>query len=207
MRNKKILFYLLAGLLGGCIPIMSLHQLYTPQNLVFDDKLLGTWVDDPNKPETTWEFQRLKTEDANDKAYQLLFINNEGKKGLFVAHLLKLDNKLFMDAYPSEVPWEPKDPNKVELLFNTFFFIPAHTFLKIDSIEPVLKIRLTIEDKMKELLKENPSAIQHTTIEERTVLTASTKELQAFVLKSTGYLPARLSWFAKKVQKSELKLT
>jgi hypothetical protein len=183
MKIKKILFYLLSSLLGGCIPIMSLNPLYTPENIVFDEKLLGTWVDDPNKPETTWEFQRLTTEDANDKAYQLLFTNIEGKKGLFVAHLLKLDNKLFIDAYPSEVPWEPKDPNKVELLFNTFFLIPTHTFLKIESIEPQLKIRLTIENKMQELLKENPSVIQHTTIEERTVLTATTKELQAFVLK------------------------
>jgi hypothetical protein len=36
---------------------------------------------------------------------------------------------------------------------------------------------------MEELLKENPNAVEHTKIEERLVLTASTKELQAFVLK------------------------
>jgi hypothetical protein len=71
----------------------------------------------------------------------------------------------------------------VELPYNTFFLIPAHTFLKIDSIEPTLKIRLTNEDKMKELLKENPTAIQHTTVEKRTVFTAPTKVLQKFVLK------------------------
>jgi hypothetical protein len=184
MRAKKMLFYLLTGLLGGCVPIMSLNPLYTAENLVFEEKLLGTWVDDPNKAETTWEFRRLeKTKDSNDTAYQLLFTDNEGKKGSFVAHLLRLDGKLFLDAYPSEMPWEPKDPNKVELLYNTFFLIPARTFLKIDSIEPTLKIRLTNEDKMKDLLKENPTVIQHTTIEKRTVFTASTKELQKFVLK------------------------
>ena len=183
MKIKKILFYLLAGLLGGCIPVMSLHPLFTEQDLVFEEKLLGTWADDPNKPEMTWEFNRLKTEDANDKTYQLFFTDKEGKKGSFVAHLVKLDDKLFLDAYPSEVPWEPKDPNRVEWLYNTFFLIPAHTFLKIDSIEPHLKICWTTEDKMKEMLKENPDAVKHTLLEDRLVMTAPTKELQAFVLK------------------------
>lgn len=184
MKIKKILFYLLAGLLGGCIPVMSLHPLFTEENLVFEEKLLGIWVDDPNSPETTWEFRRFdKPGEANEIAYKLLFSDNEGKKGSFIAHLVKLDNKLFLDAYPSEVPWEPKDPNQVQWLYNTLFLIPAHTFLKIDSIEPQLKMRWTSEDKMEEMLKENPDAVKHTLVEDRLVLTASTKELQAFVLK------------------------
>jgi len=35
---KKVLFYLLAVLLGGCVPVLSLHSLYTK---------------DPNVPEST----------------------------------------------------------------------------------------------------------------------------------------------------------
>lgn len=201
MRVKKFLFYLLAILLGGCIPVMSLHQLFTEQDLVFEEKLLGTWADDPNKPETTWEFKHLKTEDANDKAYQLLFTDKEDRKGSFVAHLVKLDDKLFLDAYPSEVPWEPKDPNRVEWLYNTLFLIPAHTFLKIDSIEPQLKMCWTTEDKMKEMLKENPDAVKHTSVEDRLVMTAPTKELQKFVLKYADderVFPAKAVLFRKK---------
>ena len=41
MKIKKILFYLLAGLLGGCLPIMSLQPFYTPDNLLFEENLLG----------------------------------------------------------------------------------------------------------------------------------------------------------------------
>ena len=179
MKVKKILFYLLAALLGGCVPVMSLHSLYTKENVVFEEKLLGTWVDDPNSPEATWEFNRIE---ESENAYRLVFSDKDGQKGSFVVHLVKLQNKLFLDVYPDELPWGPDDPNEVKWLYNSFFLIPAHTFIKIDSIEPQLKMRLTNDDKMEELLKKDPNAVKHTSIEDRLILTASTKELQAFVL-------------------------
>ncbi len=180
MKVKKLLFYLLAALLGGCVPVMSLHSLYTKENVVFEEKLLGTWVDDPNGPESIWEFKRI---DEPKNAYKLIFSDDKGKKGSFVAHLVKLQNKLFLDVYPDELPWGPDDPNEAKWLYNSFFLIPAHTFIKIDSIEPQLKMRFIMESEMKELLKEDPNAVKHTSIEDRVILTASTKELQAFVLK------------------------
>jgi len=179
-QTKKVLFYLLAALLGGCIPVMSLHSLYTKEDVVFEKKLLGTWVDDPNNPETTWEFNRIQ---EPNNAYRLVFSDEDGKKGSFVANLVKLQNKLFLDVYPSKLPWEADDPNKVEWEYNSLFLIPAHTFIKIDSIEPQLKMRLTDDDKMAELLKEDPNAVKHILVEDKLILTASTKELQAFVLK------------------------
>lgn len=180
MNIKKLTFYLLAVLLGGCIPVISLHPLFTNEDVIFQEKLLGVWVDDPNDPETTMEFSRS---DETKNEYNLIFTDKEGKKGSFTVHLIKLKDKLFLDAYPSEVPWEPDDPNKVKWLFNTFFLIPVHTFIKVDSIEPQLMMRTANDSDIKELLKENPDAIKHTLIEDRILLTASTKELQAFVLK------------------------
>ncbi|MBA7701342.1 hypothetical protein ES703_110077 [subsurface metagenome] len=182
MKVKKILFYLLAVLLGGCLPVMSLHSLYTEENVVFEEKLLGIWVDDPNSPETIWEFKRI---DEPENAYKLIFSDNKDRKGSFVAHLVKLQNRLFLDVYPGELPWEPDDPNEVKWLYNSFFLIPAHMFIRIDSIEPQLRMRL-INDEMADLLKEDPNAVEHTSIEDRLILTASTKELQAFVLKYAG---------------------
>ncbi len=180
---KKILFYLLAVLLGGCVPVLSLNSLYTEENVAFDRKLLGTWIDDPNSPEVTWEFERL--EEPNN-AYRLVFSDKDDKKGSFVVHLVKLQNRLFLDVYPGELPWEPDDPNEVKWLYNSFFLIPAHTFIRIDSLEPQLRMRLTDDDEMAELLKEDPNAVKHISIEDRLILTASTKELQAFVLKYAG---------------------
>ncbi len=180
MNTRKLLFYVLAALMGGCVPVMSLHPLYTKENVVFDKKLLGTWVDEPNKPEITWQFKAV---DEPKNAYKLIFTGEDGMKGSFVAHLVKLQDKLFLDVYPSELPWDPEDPNKIEWPYNTLFLIPTHTFVKIDSIGPRLKMRLMLETRIKKLLEEDPDAIPHVTIEDRHVLTASTKELQAFVLK------------------------
>ena len=181
MKVKKLLFYLLAVLLGGCVPVMSLHSLYTGENVVFEEKLVGTWVDDPNSPKNTWEFKRI---DKTKSAYKLFFSDNKDNKGSFVAYLIKLRNKLFLDVCPDKLPWELDDPNKAKWAYNSLFLIPAHTFIKIDSIEPQLKMRLTNDEELEEqLLWKDPNAVKHTSIEGRVILTASTEELQAFVLK------------------------
>jgi hypothetical protein len=198
MKTKKLLFYLLAGILGGCIPVMSLHPLYTKEKeeVVFENKLLGTWVDDPNSPKTTWEFKRA---DANENAYRLIYSVEKGEKGLFVAHLVKLKDKLFLDVHlgespadmiekqnRTEVPGKVKDPNRFDSwLYNTILLIPVHTFIKIDSIDPNLTMRLTDDEKMNKLFEQDPNAVEHTSIEDNDslVLTASTQKLQAFVLK------------------------
>jgi len=171
---------MLAVILGGCVPVISLHPLYTEKDVVLDKKLYGTWVDDSSDPNTTWEFKSI---DEPKNAYKLIFTDEEGQKGSFVAHMVKLQNSLFLDIFPSEMPWEPEDPNKMDWPYNTLFLIPAHTFVKIDSMEPQLKLRLTSESDMKDLLKENPNAVKHTSVGDRLVITGSTKELQEFVLK------------------------
>jgi hypothetical protein len=193
MRAKKFLFYLITILLGGCVPVMSLHPLFTEENLVFEEKLLGTWVDDPNSPKSTWEFKRVedsaqKEGELNppkkpEKAYKLILLNNEDNtKGSFYAHLIKLEDRLFLDVYPSQLPCAQPDPNE-DWLLNTFFLIPGHSFVIIDSIEPRLKMRWTNQDELKKLLKEKPDAVKHELVEDGIILTASTEQLQPFVFK------------------------
>lgn len=206
MNIKKILFYLLAGILGGCVPVMSLHRLYTEKELVFEEKLLGTWSDANN--ESTWEFS---CPEQASKKYQLVYADDEERKGLFEVHLVKLEDELFLDVYPAQFPCDIEDPNKTEWFYNTFFLVPAHTFIKIDYIESlkshinrvykeeeigtaelkqaskdydyVLTMCLTDDDELKKLLEENPNAIKFESVDDKPVLTASTKNLQKFFLK------------------------
>jgi hypothetical protein len=179
MKVKKLLFYLLAAVLGGCVPVMSLHPLYTEKDLVFEENLLGTW-EDVNGPGTVWEFS---SPDEHEKACRLIFTDSEGYKGSFDAHLTKLGNNLFLDLYPSEPPWDEQDPNKVNWAYNTFFLIPAHTLIKVDFTESVLKLQLTDDDELEKLLEENPNAVEHTFVDNRPVLLALTHKLRAFVHK------------------------
>ena len=191
MKTKKFLFYLLAALLGGCVPVMSLHPLYTEKDLVFEEKLLGTWGDDPNDPEITWDFQRSDmSKKGAEKTYNLTLTliakedNEEDKKaGSFDVHLVKLKDRFFLDIYPNKFPCEEQDWEKMEWPYNAFFAVSVHTFIKVDSFEPHLRMRLTDDEDMNKLLEENPGAVEHASIEDTLVLTASTKELQAFVLK------------------------
>jgi hypothetical protein len=181
MNVRKLTFYLLAVLLGGCLPVISLHPLYTDEDIAFQENLLGVWVDDPNAPETTMEFSRS---DKEKNEYKLILTDKGGEKGLFTVYLIKLKDKLFLDAYPRELPWEQDDPNEVvRWPLNSICLIPVHMFIKIDSIEPQLKMRIINNSSLKELLKKDPDVIKHTLIGDRILVTASTKELQAFVLK------------------------
>ena len=146
MQTKKLLFYLLAAAMGGCVPVMSLHPLYTHEDAVFEKKLLGTWIQDPNDPESIWEF---KAAGEPENSYELTFTDKDGQKGLFTAHLLKLEDNTFLDVYPKHFPsGSLDDPNAAPWPYNQFFFAPAHTFLKVDAIEPQLIIRLSEDDQI-----------------------------------------------------------
>ncbi len=177
MKVKKILFYLLAGILCGCVPVMSLHPLYTEKDVVFEEKILGRWFDETGN---NYEFSR--SEESNKK-YQLALTDEDGRKGLFEAHLVKLEGKLFLDIHPVEFPCDIQDANKTEWFYNAFFLIPAHTFAKVDFTEPKLKLTLTDDETMGELLEAEPNAVKFESVDDGVVLTASTKELQKFVLK------------------------
>jgi len=186
MKTYKLSLYLIILFLIGCVPVVSLHPLYTKEDTHFKEELLGTWADDSN--DMTWEF---KQSEESESKYDLIVTgeSEEGEpKGLFIAHLVKLEDKFFLDIYPADWPGgEPEDPNTTPWPYNMFFFVPAHTFLKVEFTgTDTMKIWLTDDEKFGEILDENPNAIKCELIEDydgHIVLTASPKELQAFVLK------------------------
>ena len=189
MNTKTVLFYGLTILLGGCIPVVSLHPLFTQDSLVFEDKLLGTWTG-----EVTWEFARLDVDenaemlpdelrDRAGKVYRLDITDDEGRQGSFVACLVKVGDKRFLDVFPDRFPSGEADPEKMKLLYNAFFFLRVHTFVRIDSVGEQLVLRLTDDEQFGKLIEAEPKAVEHEMIEDRPVLTAPTEQLRAFVAK------------------------
>jgi len=181
MKTKKLLPYTLAFIIAGCIPVWSLHPLYDDKHLVFDEKLLGVF----EANDTSWEFAH-----SNDpNAYQLTYTTASKDdpnilKGFFDVHLVKLDNNFFLDVYPKEAPWGDNEGlNLIKWPMNSFLLMPVHTFIKVEIFESKLKIRLTEDDTFKKLLKADPNAVKYELVDDKPVLTASTQQLQSFVIK------------------------
>jgi hypothetical protein len=162
----------LAGMmLVGCVK--SLEPLYTEEDLVFEAKLLGIWAEQEDADER-WTFER-----AGEKAYQVIY-EQDGKRGEFVVHLLRLADHLYLDFLPLEEAMGKLERNDLY----KFHWLPTHTFARVYEIEPELKMAFMNPDWLSERLSEDPGAIAHVRRgDKEVVLTASTKALQAFVTK------------------------
>jgi hypothetical protein len=171
MKNKILLLFGL--ILTGCVP--SWNPLYTEKDIVFDRALLGTWTpaDAKESSREMWTFIK-----STNMVYQLQQTDEEGRKARFEARLVKLKEHRFLDLYLSKV----EDDVKLNALAG-FSLAPAHLILKVEQIEPALKIAVMNPEWLKEFLKKHPDGIAHRVVfDENVVLTASTSELQKFVI-------------------------
>jgi len=171
LKNKILLLFAL--IFAGCVPSWS--PLYTEEDLVFDPLLAGTWT--PAQAEEgakeRWEFTK-----AGEKLYELQQTDEEGRKAGFEARLVKLKEHRFLDLYLTKA----EDGVKVNA-WASFSLVPAHLILKVEQIDPALKIAAMNPTWMKEFLEQHPDAIAHRVVSGgNIVLAASTSELQKFVL-------------------------
>jgi len=172
MKPKVICVSLLAVVLGGCFPL-SIHPLYTDNTLVFEEKLLGKWADG----DEIWQF----TQDSNN-SYKLRIIDGgDGKEGYFNAHLIKLENMLFLDIFPDG------ETLRDTQTFYAIHLLPMHTFIKVEQTDPNLVLRMMDIGKVSEILKSDPNLLKHELREdeqgdEAIILTAATQDLQKFVV-------------------------
>ena len=166
MRPKTICFYLLAVALGGCLPL-SIHPLYTDDTIVFEEKLVGKWADG----DEIWQFSR-----DGEKAYKLRIVE-DGREGYFNAHLVQLENMLFLDIIPDDKTLKDVQP------FYQLHLLRTHTFIRIEQTEPNLVMQMMGLDKVKEILRNDPNLLKDEFVEDDgLVLTAATQDLQKFVV-------------------------
>ena len=175
MRVAKMLVAVgISVLMLGCVP--SLHPLYTEKDVTFEPALVGVWGE---KDKTdTWTFKK-----SGENAYELI-ITEEGVPGKFEAHLVRLGELLFLDLYPEEPDIKHK--------FYKAHLIPVHTFLRIwvDKDKDVVRLALMKPDWLKEMIDQKKVTVKHERLGDEAdspiMLTASTKELQEFVVKYVG---------------------
>lgn len=185
---------LMMALPAGCESVMALHPLVTKETVTFREDLLGSWSEDSEKPEYTWEVTRLEPgavknlpselRDVASQCYRIMMVSEqEGCQGSFVGCLVKLQGKLFLDLVPDAFPFGVEDSECTQLTYNAFLFLRVHTFARVFAQGDELTIGLTQEEDFQELLEAEPGAVPCDTADEHTILTASTPALQMFVMK------------------------
>ena len=153
-------------ILTSCVP--SLNPLYTVDDLIFEQALLGVWID--AEATESWHFTT-----SNEKDYHLVYTDESGKKGEFKAHLLRIEGKLFLDLTPVRTALAQNDFYKANLL-------PVHTFVHISQGAPNPQITYLEPEWLKSHLDKNPAALRHEKLSGEILITASTKDLQKFLL-------------------------
>ncbi len=162
--------------LSGCWTL-SVNPLYTESDIVYDDALEGLWGNPDNPEDETWEFKS-----AGEDSYRLV-VRPEGKQqllidpetdGLFEVRMLQLDGHRFIDLFPEE-------PEKVNSFYKSHV-IPAHSFARISIEGNVLRLVALDTEWLEEQDNQELLDISHVRQSDVIYLTASTEELQAWVL-------------------------
>jgi hypothetical protein len=180
---KKINIILLTTIclfLSGCF-IKSLYPFYTKKDIVYDPKIIGTWLDSDS---SKWIIkQQMKWPVEPDSSYQIEIVEKKGKQGSFNAHLFRLNHNLYLDFFPNG---KIGSNDFVEMSI-----ILTHSLAKIQYSGNNIKIQWFNEIWMGQLLDQNKIRIKHETINDNSygnnersyLLTASTEELQKFIIK------------------------
>jgi hypothetical protein len=163
----------LAAVISGCTPVQALQPLYTDRDVVTDDWLEGAWHQVDSDEKTTWVFQP-----DGDKGYQLNLISSKDKTSTaFSVHLVRLEGQLFLDA-------QPKLPADAEA-----FSVPTHLIGRIRLERDEIHIRMLGDDWVTPRAKQGTLGLPFAPVsgpDERVLLTASTAQLQQFVVMHAG---------------------
>ncbi len=100
---KKFLFPLAVGtflLVQGCTPADSLNSLFTDKDIIFDQALLGQWGD----KDGNFDDGYMQLDKAGADGYRIIFVDKDGSKVEYDAHLGMLQGHRFLDAVPVAAP-------------------------------------------------------------------------------------------------------
>ncbi|HUJ31376.1 MAG TPA: hypothetical protein VLY23_08860 [Candidatus Acidoferrum sp.] len=159
-------------LLEACGPILSIHPFYEDKDVVFDPALLGTWVDPTDADSAPLVFERGKGD-----SYKAIMRSDDNSDvdAVFEVHLLKLGGRVFLDAVQMKNRIAGKE-------VDIGLAVPAHILGQVSIEGNVLHLSLLDQEWVEKELKAGKISIPHEEADGDVVLTASTADLQKFVL-------------------------
>jgi hypothetical protein len=178
---KPVFLFLALGLallVQSCL-VKSLHPFFAEKDVVFKPELLNTWTDQDSGK---WIILPVK---EKPNAYEMKF-RKEEKEATFMVHLFKLEGEMYLDFLPLSSNTPSID------IFNLHLF-PSHSVAKVTMIsKDEVLIKWFNEEWLRTLFTQNRIKIAHEEIldemakdpDDKTyILTASTEELQKFLVK------------------------
>ena len=190
MKNTLLLTVALAlTLVSGCV-VVSVYPYYAAKDIISDPALIGVWTDpaNTNSNKETWTFEKL-----DGQTLKLTTVDGS-ETNQFDAHLFKLGGATFLDCL---------------IRTRSGYSSPSHILFRVDSVQPLLKMRLLDYDWLTTLIEKHPKVIRHVIVpsagkqssdEGDLVLTADTAELQKFILK---HLKTGKAWGEEAVMKKQ----
>jgi hypothetical protein len=197
---KKIIltsaFALLLVFLTGCLT--TLHPIFTEKDIVYDSKLIGTWKmleqEDKGPSVLTEKGQAVITNLATEttvelpgnisaikqKGYLISYVDNDGMTDRYIAFLARIGKHLYFDYYPAD----KKEDRKLDEFFGVHF-VKMHTSYRVEiSNDGSFELSQLDGSYVKSLIDEKKIRISHETdADDNTIITASTRELQQYLLK------------------------
>jgi hypothetical protein len=170
MKTKLLSVLGAASLLAGCV-VDSEQPFFRAGDVFFDERLVGEWRE-PTKPgETPGEAIRIERAGAN--GYVARHKDAEGKEQRIELTLFKLGGQMFVDY---REPSEGGAPVR-------------HQLMRVDELGGTWKFRGVNYRWVRDHLRAHPEALPHRFDSAKdkdnppVTLTATTTQLQAFVLK------------------------
>ena len=190
---KKIIltsaFALLLVFLTGCLT--TLHPIFTERDLVYDPKLIGTWKTESQGNKGIVIITNLAAENTvelpgnissiKQKGYLVSYQDENGTTSeRYIAFLARIGKHLYFDYFPAD----KKDDRKIDEFFSAHF-VKMHTSYRVEiSNDGSFELSQLDDSYVKKLIDEKKIRINHEkNADDNTVITASTKELQQYLLK------------------------
>lgn len=187
MKKKFIvIFSSILFLLPGCL-VVSIHPFYTNEEVIYKPELTGKWMDHDSG---TWiikqhmEFGGIFKPDRPGHSYEIKVTDNKGTSE-FIVYLFLLGKEMYLDFYPGN----REKGNDLE----NFHFIPSHSLARVEFKNGKIIIGWYNQEWLIGLFNKNKIRIAHERTpydiddknpeHDQVVLTASTAELQKFILK------------------------
>lgn len=203
MEKLSFICIAFAIVITGC-GVPSVHPLYENDDLILHEKLSGVWTSDndtyyvfnvddalnnpSNIPVKILGFDEDTTETVSiledikkdatelakkglEKIYYIAKAESDEVSELYYGGLIKLDEDYYLDLFRIRIFEE--DP----------FRFPTHVFVKAEFKDGQLILHEFKTTFLEELINNQQIRIKHEYADEKLLLTASSKELQKFILK------------------------